>query len=168
MQVIKITFLLSILLIASCSTTNNKDNVLVEYSSNDWLKEKFKKRVSNPLNINIKVKKINHKTLKLNFQFTGLPLSPVFGLDPSSFHYFLFCLNSHLASKEGYKFWRIGSLEDTKYNKTKELELYISFVDDKNSLKSIQEKPLNWQKIQESIKFKSMCTGFLKEKYINW
>ena len=109
------------LLLASCASPVSTSREIVSFRSSDWMNPSFQ-----DLTATVQVKRISPELYATHYTF-GVPVDPLRGTNPSSFHIFATCVAAKLAAQNQRQYWSIGTITpDLKYNQTREVKLLVA------------------------------------------
>ncbi|MFV1977617.1 MAG: hypothetical protein ACC651_17895, partial [Candidatus Scalindua sp.] len=132
--------IISVILLTGCSQKPKPDNYKeLHFNSTEWLTEKALYVSSNPVNVDIKISPENESSenknlYRMDFQFRGRPLEP-FGVNPTGFFYFIYCVNAYHAARNGFDHWAIGFVGSKEFKKIRNLTIYLSLLDEDEKMK---------------------------------
>ena len=139
--------------------------------SNKWMSYEKKRPLSNPFDIVIDADRVSDNLVAMDIRFTGLPLDPLRGINPTGFHFFLFCVNSHITDRLGHAYWTLGSDSDKtiEYKMLRRMKLYLAMSDtDQAPDVEIGGKPLGKRKKVYAVDNEGMiemCSQMLRPEY---
>ncbi|MCW9024948.1 MAG: hypothetical protein OQK73_09735 [Gammaproteobacteria bacterium] len=161
-----ITILCAVALLASCDTTAIKQNpgAALSFNSNDWLRDRFKRNRTNPLNIEVHVTPEAKNNYFVNMDFKGDPQDPLRGINPTGVTIFSMCVNSHIANRDGHSAWVIGIKKDGLTARKRD---YLLIVGDLDTLETLtKDQALKWLKPTLVSKTTKSCTTLLKDNFL--
>lgn len=139
--------------------------------SNKWMSYEKKRPLSNPFDVVIDAQQVSDNLVKMDIRFTGAPLDPLRGVNPTVFHYFLFCVNGNITDRLGHAYWGLGSDSDEiiEYKMLRRMKLYLVMSDtDQAPDVEIGGKPFGKEREMQAIDNKGMiemCSQMLRPEY---
>lgn len=158
--------LFSIGLLTSCGTTNIKktgDNIL-NFNSNDWLLDRYKKNRSNPLNIDVSVTPTGNNKFFVDMDFKGDPQDPLRGINPTAVSIFSFCINSFVAHENNNNAWIFGMRKEGFTKRKRSYRLIIGNYEAIESRK--KDNALKWSKVIQIKQNAKNCKKLIKSEYL--
>lgn len=153
-------------LVAACAAknTNNPNPGSLNFNSNDWLLEKYKKNPSNPLNIEIDVTQTSQDRYFVKMDFKGDPQIPMRGINPSSVSFLSFCINNYVAQRSGNSAWLAGSKNS---DLTPVKRYYSLIVGTRETLATIEKNPdLIWSPPVQTSRISDKCGRLIRKEYV--
>jgi len=109
------------LLLASCATATSTSTESFSFRSRDWMNPSLQ-----DLTATVQVKRIGPQLYATHYVF-DLPLDPLRGTNPTSFHIFAFCVAAKLAAQTQRQYWSVGTTTPgLKYSQTREVVLLVA------------------------------------------